>query len=62
MVDGVPINSLAAFQSEKSDNLFVTVDDASSLKLWDSDKGQLLHEESRISKGSLNTCAIDEEG
>ena len=53
---------MAVFQAEKRDGLFVTVDDASSLKLWDANKSQLLHDESKISKGSLNTCAIDDDG
>mmetsp|Transcript_17497 Transcript_17497/g.29463 ORF Transcript_17497/g.29463 Transcript_17497/m.29463 type:complete len:274 (+) Transcript_17497:415-1236(+) len=49
-----PVPSLPKFAK-----YFVTVDDLSSLKIWDLDSGQLMAEESQISKGLLSTCAID---
>ena len=40
-------------------NLFVSVDDGATLKVWDSLNGALLAEEPRFSNGTMQTCAIE---
>jgi len=37
----------------------ITVDDSSSVKLWDLTTSNLIAEETNISKGLLATCALD---
>ena len=41
---GSSVNSIC-FNQCQSDNYFITVDDASNFRMWDSKKGTLLHEE-----------------
>lgn len=40
-------------------NLFVSVDDGATLKVWDSLNGAMLAEEPRFSNGTMQTCAIE---
>jgi hypothetical protein len=40
-------------------NLFVSVDDGATLKIWDSNSGFLVAEEPRFSNGSMQTCCVE---
>jgi sRNA-binding protein len=50
---GVSVNCIKFIPSFHRDNLFVSVDDGATMKVWDSDNGNLVAEEPRFSNGSM---------
>ena len=59
LAGGSAVNSISFNQCQERENYFITVDDASNFRLWDSKKGTLLHEENQVSNGTLATCAFE---
>ena len=56
---GIPVHCVRFNMNQARSHYMVTVDEKSSLKLWDWQQQTVLEEESGISKGLLATCSID---
>ena len=56
---GVSVNCVKFIPAHRS-NLFVSVDDGATMKVWDSDNGNLVAEEPRFSNGAMQTCAVEQ--
>jgi len=50
---GVSVNCVKFIPTAHRSNLFVSVDDGATMKVWDSDNGNLLAEEPRFSNGAM---------
>jgi hypothetical protein len=59
---GAGVTQIVWNPSLERSHQFVTVDDAASLKLWDSKSKTLMAEEARVTKGTLQCCAINNAG